>query len=314
MQHGKYTCIKPSDSMTQLFKYKAVLSCICGAPLNAVHGSISKQVNFGAVTFLCCQTCGSYIQSPQITVDSLANWYDSDDYQGGAFQTGSAYHNYEAEEGARRLEALKRYKRDIQPLLRPDSRVLEVGCASGTLLSILREAGHEVSGVDLSSRFADMAKKVYGLEVRVGDFTGMDWPENHFEAVVLFGTISNLQNLSSALDCIHAMLTPNGILIFNFPNSDSLVAKLYRDRFWMFAPSVSNFMTVAGCCQVLTKHGFHIDRIRNDVQRPSLGKLLCHAKLNAVVKTLPPKWVNSPLPLTIPIPGVKFVLARKNNR
>lgn len=297
--------------MIRIFEYEPVLSCICGAPLDTVHERISKQASFGAVTFICCKACGSYIQSPQITVESLATWYDSDDYQGGA-TLGSAYINYEADEGARQVEARMRYQGDIQPFLQPGSRVLEVGCASGTLLSILREAGHEVYGVDLSSRFADMAKKLYGLEVAVGDFTGMAWPACHIDAVILLGTISNLKNLSFALDCINAMLKPNGILIFNFPNSGSLVARLYGDKFWMFAPSVSSFMSVAGCRDVLSKHGFHVKRIRHDVQRPSIGKLLRHAKLDAILHVLSQKWLKTPLPFVIPVPGVKFVYAQKS--
>lgn len=303
-----------SDVMIQIFEYEPVLSCICGAQLDTVHERVSKQTRFGAVTFLCCKACGSYIQSPQITVESLATWYDSDVYQGGVEQRGSAYINYEADEGARQAEARMRYEGDIKPFLQPGSRVLEVGCASGTLLSILREAGHDVYGVDLSPRFADMAKRLYGLEVAVGDFTGMAWPACRFDAVILLGTISNLQNLPFALDCINNMLKPNGIFIFNFPDSSSLVARLYGDRFWMFAPSVSSFMSVTGCCDLLAKHGFHVGRIRHDVQLPSIGKLLCHAKLNAVLSVLPQKWIKAPLPIAIPVPGVKFVYALKGVR
>lgn len=298
--------------MRQMFEYEPVLSCICGAPLDTGHERVSNQTSFGAVTFLCCMACGSYIQSPQITVESLTTWYDSDNYQGGARQPGLAYVNYEADEGARRLEARMRYQRDIETFLQSGSRVLEVGCASGTLLAILREAGHEVYGVDLSSRFADMAKRLYGLEVAVGDFTGMAWPACHIDAVILLGTISNLQNLPLALDCINAILKPHGILIFNFPDSGSLIARLYGDRFWMFAPSVSSFMTIAGCCNVLTKHGFHVGQIRHDVQWPSIGKLLRHAKLNAVLSIFPQKWLRTPLPFAIPVPGVKFVQAQKS--
>jgi SAM-dependent methyltransferase len=204
-----------------------------------------------------------------------------------------------------------RYQRDIKPFLKSRSRVLEVGCASGTLLSVLREAGHEVFGVDLSSRFAYMAKRLYGIDVVVGDFASMTWPTSQIDAVLLLGTISNLQNLPFALDCIRAMLKPNGILIFNYPDASSFVAKLYGDQFWMFAPSVMSFMTVAGCCDVLSKHGFHVGRARYDVQRPSLGKLMRHAKLNYVLSIFPQKWLSSPLPLAIPVPGVRLVLAQK---
>lgn len=259
-----------------------------------------------------CTLCGSYSQSPQITTESLSKWYDSDEYQGGGGHAGSAYVNYEQDEQARVHEARGRFRKYIAPFLPPSANVLEIGCATGSLLSVVREHGHKTVGIDLSRRFAEAARRIHDLKVIAGDFMTLELEPESFDAIILLGTASNMQDLQSALSRIGSLLKQNGFVLFNFPHADSLIARAYGLRYWMYAPSVSNFMTVSGCLKMLEQANFTTASISTDTQQPSLGKLLHHSKLDRFIPRRLENWANAPIPFAVPIPAVTLIRAIKS--
>lgn len=299
------------ESLSSTFEYVERSSCVCDAKLSTARRTLERSSPWGAVHFRQCESCGSWCQSPEISSRSLAAWYDSDEYQGSAERRGTIYANYRADEPERLAEARSRYRRDLQPRLAASgARVLEIGCATGSLLAAVREAGHEVTGVDLSQRFADAARELHGLDVHVGDIVDLVLPPASFDMVVMLGTISNLANLGAALGRIRALLAPRGSLAFNFPAADSLVARLYGGRYWMFAPSVSTFLTECGCRQALAAAGLSWEQCRTDRQMPSVRKLLLHAGLGGLLRASARLGLDRAAPLApLPIPGVRLVWA-----
>jgi len=295
------------------FEYENRATCICGRPLKDAVAEISKASAWGTVRFVRCTSCQSWYQSPQISQAALAAWYDSDDYQGSAQVRGSVYANYLEDEGHRIAEARRRYRRDLAVCLPPTGgRVLEVGCATGSLLSVIRDAGHEVVGIDLSRRFADAARQLHGLEVQVADILSAKISDGSFDMVLLFGTLSNFSDIPRSLQRIYGLLKPSGFLVANYPSADSIVAKLYGERFWMFAPSVSTFMTSMGCGLALKQAGFSSVESGLDRQMPSFRKLFTHAKCHAVLPVLDALGLgNKSLPFCLPVPGVRIVRASR---
>ena len=288
--------------------------CICGERLGPSASLVTRRWPRGGVSFVRCDACGSWCQSPQLRPESLATWYDSDEYQGSARRGGSVYVNYAADEAVRLAEAQVRYRRDLNPCLPVPGRVLEVGCASGSLLAVLRQHGWNVTGVELSPAFAALARDLNGLDVIVGNLAEVAVPAAPFDAVVMLGTISAMADLDRQLRRIHALLKPGGMLLFNFPDAASpLVRYLYRSRSWMFAPSVSCFMTAEGCRRALTRAGFEVEKLARDWQQPSIAKLLLHAGLPRAARAAGRYVRGLAVPAPVPIPGVRFVRARRSS-
>lgn len=297
-----------------VFDYSIRKECACGTTLSDSSPKVCKNTTWGEVTFSQCLACGSWCQSPLITTKSIADWYDSDEYRGGSNVSGSAYVDYLKDEEYRKREGHKRYKRELVNYLpKTNVKVLEIGCATGSLLAAIREYGHEVTGIDISSRFIKEAKELYELDVRVGDIATVDFPKQYFDMVIMLGTVSNLQDIPKTLFRIRDMLKKDGILIFNFPSANSLVARLYGDRYWMFAPSVGSFITTDCCNKILSSAGFDEITIKTDYQMPSFSKVLNHSKLSQLIpmSKIFLKWFNS-FPFPLPIPGVKLARARRN--
>jgi SAM-dependent methyltransferase len=244
----------------------------------------------------------------------LAEWYDSDDYQGSAERRGSAYVNYLEDEPHRVREARARYRRDLFFHLPPgNGRVLEIGCATGSLLSVIRDAGHEVWGLDISHRFVEAARQLHDLDVQMADVLSAKIQENYFDMILLLGTLSCLSDITRSLRRIHRLLKSGGTLVLNYPAADSVIARVYGSRFWMFAPTVSTFMTGKGCGIVLEAAGFTTVKSRIDWQAPSLRKLVNHAKAGVLLPVLDALGIGqAPLPVPLPIPGVRIIWAKNS--
>ncbi len=288
-------------------------ACVCGESLSESAAQIRKRAAWGEIRFLQCTRCGSWCQNPQVAPASLARWYDSDDYQGSASQRGATYAHYLDDEAERLVEAGSRYRRDLaRYLANGPGHILEIGCATGSMLSVLSQAGHQVTGVDISQRFANDARRLNGLDIQVGDFADVDLPEAAFDLVLLLGTASNLWDLSGSLTRIRRLLKERGVLILNVPTADSMVARIYGGRSWMFAPSASVFMSQAGCRAALERAGFVIAEERTDWQQPSIRKVMKHAGAGWLIPPLERLGAGKmALPVAVPIPGVRLVCASR---
>lgn len=295
------------------FAYRPRTHCVCGDALAVTAATRTREYAWGPVTFRHCATCHSWCQSPEIEPASLAAWYDSDAYQGSAAHAGEFYANYLADEPARLREARTRARHDFAPLLPPrGGEVLEIGCATGSQLVALREAGHRVRGLDLSARFVAVARDQHGLDVAQRALEDTEFPAASFDLVLLLGTISNLSPLPQLLARIAAALKPGGHLVANFPAADSLTARLYGARYWMFAPTARTFLTTRGGTLALEQAGFSVRELRHDRQTPSWQKLVTHSRLPGAHG-----WISrvaaraSWQPFSFPVPGIRLIVAQK---
>lgn len=106
------------------------------------------------------------------------------------------------------------------------ARILDVGCANGSLLRALRERGYSnVQGIDPSPRSATIARDVHGLEVIVGTLAEMP-SVPRADAVVLTGVLEHLWDVDQAVRVARRLLRPGGIVYVEVPD-----ASRYLDPF-----------------------------------------------------------------------------------
>lgn len=293
------------------FEFEPRESCVCGAAIAVDAHTVAKRYAPGVVRFRRCGGCGSFVQSPRLTTVALARWYDSPAYRGGKGAAGAGYLDYMRGEAQRGVEARRRVRRDLAPHLPPGARVLEVGAATGSLLEALRRVGHVPVGCDLSSEFVAAARRLHGLDVALADWLDLPVADASLDAIVLLGTFPNLADPGRCLAAARRQLRPDGFLFFNFPAADSLPARLYGERMWMFTPSVMQFPTSRGVALALERAGFRVEAMDTDRQSPSLAKIAGHARLGFLHPVLSRLGLaEAALPLALPLPGIVAVRAR----
>ncbi|EKD90476.1 MAG: methyltransferase type 11 [uncultured bacterium] len=150
-------------------------------------------------------------------------------------QTGD-YHRdeeYFLEEDLFRNIFLKRV-RIISKFVKPPAKILEVGCSNGLMLSLFKEKGYEVVGIEISTKASELAEKK-GIKVIRQPFEKIIF-EERFDVIIFNHTLEHLSNPLEVLRKAKKVLKPKGILYIDLPNFDSLSAKTLKGRWPLLLP------------------------------------------------------------------------------
>ena len=102
--------------------------------------------------------------------------------------------------------------------LSKDSKILEIGCSGGPLISILRDEGYiNVFGIDLSENAIEVCKE-RGIEnTFVMDAVQMGFLDNEFDLIIASDILEHIEDDSKALKEWNRVLKTNGRLIVFVP-------------------------------------------------------------------------------------------------
>jgi len=131
------------------------------------------------------------------------------------------------------------YFKFIQKNLPRSGRILDIGCADGYLLLLLRKLGYEPVGMDVARSFVERAKELTGCPVFQGKIEDMHmFNAEEFDCVVSTEVIEHVESPYNALKEIYRVLKSGGITIISTPNSHHITRILYPDLF--VGPDIKN--------------------------------------------------------------------------
>jgi len=174
-------------------------------------------------------------------------------------------------------ESIKDFQIEIELLLRllelePGLKVLEIGCGSGLLLSILENKGCIPYGIDISEDALEIARKrVKSGEVYAAGATNTPFEDSSFDRLVANHLIEHLPDLDHALPEWKRVLKPGGILAFCTPN------KLYPDKLIFDDPGHLRYYDTRELGAILEAAGFAV--VENFTVFPHLGLRALSVKL-----------------------------------
>jgi len=185
-------------------------------------------------------------------------------------------------------------------------RILEIGAYTGVFLSLARDQGWEVEGLEPSRWAVEQAATTYGLRVRQGMLSADAFPASCFDAVVMWDVIEHLTDPMIAARAAFHFLKPGGLFALSTMDIASAAARISGDK-WPWLMSMHRvYFSRATMRRMLEEAGFvdirfvtHVRRIglsylaeRMATRLPTIG-----SALGAVARTL--SWGDVVVPFTI---------------
>ena len=134
-------------------------------------------------------------------------------------------------------------------------RILDIGCSTGTLLSLFKKDGWEVWGIE-PSQSATIAEK-RGIIVKKTTFEKVDLPQNYFDVVILNHTLEHLANPLEVVKKVKAVLKNGGLILIDVPNFGGFSARILRSRWPYLVPDEHTYQfTQDSLKKILKKAGF----------------------------------------------------------
>ena len=138
------------------------------------------------------------------------------------------------------------------------ARVLDIGCAEGSFLSILRRlrADLQLSGVEPSEGFVEYARSVaLGADIRCAVFRGSDYEEGTFDLVCASHVMEHTLDPRRFMSECSGIVKRGGGLFLEVPVGDRQRPGNY------FHIAHLNHFTLASLRQVVEQAGFHVTRM-----------------------------------------------------
>ena len=215
-------------------------------------GSSSFKASFSCegFSYVRCTACNLVQMNPQPLKTEIIRRYNGEEYL--AYQLAN-------EEAFLNLELLALADADFYG---PEKgRLLDIGCATGSLLDVLREGGWETTGVEINCCQAEYARQKRRLDVREAPLEENHFPGAHFTVVLASHLIEHLNDPASLLQEVHRILVPGGHFYITTPNIASFQAQFFKNRWRSAIFDHLYLFSVKTLSRLLREKSFIIEKI-----------------------------------------------------
>ena len=207
---GEWRCVEGGE-------LERVACPACGVP---EHHAVHRRID--GLNVVACEKCGLYYVNPQPTQAALSRFY-ADGYFDGShdFYSGRSY--FTARSSALRDEAITGWHFVRQHCDVRGKSVLDLGCASGELLTLARKHGATaVRGLELDREAAEYGRKAYGVDIIHGTIEDCLTDTAAFDIITAFDVLEHVKRTLLAFERIARALKPDGVLLCVTPNGQCI--------------------------------------------------------------------------------------------
>lgn len=172
-----------------------------------------------------CKKCGLQYLNPRLPQEIIL-----EGYSGGSDETFVSQISGRERTFARSLDL-------IEQIVPQKGKILDIGTAGGSFLGVAKHRGWDVIGCEPSKWLAEWGSKHYNITVHPCTVFDMKFDDNSFDVVTLWDVLEHTPDPKAVLRECNRILKPGGILVVNYPDIGSSVARL-MGRKWVFLLSV----------------------------------------------------------------------------
>ena len=180
-----------------------------------------------------CGRCGTLVSLAPVSADQFIVRDDDKDFYGkGYWLERQAKRGYPPIDVRARNDLTDRNLHWLELLLKyrlPPATVLDAGCAHGSFVALMRQAGYQASGIEMSPWVVNFGQTSFAAPIQVGTVETIDLPPSSLDVLVLMDVIEHLSDPATAISRCLELLKPDGFLLIQTPcfyesyNFDALV-------------------------------------------------------------------------------------------
>lgn len=129
-----------------------------------------------------------------------------------------------------RKHTLEQKAQLIRHYTKEKGRMLDVGAGIGAFLSVMKEKGWDVKGIEPDEGARQNAERLFGIKLEAPS-TLYDLPSNSYDAVTLWHVLEHVHDLHDYVEQLKNLLTENGKIFIAVPNYTSADAAVYS-KYW----------------------------------------------------------------------------------
>jgi len=182
-------------------------------------------------------------------------------------------------------------------------KMLDVGAAAGFFVKAAHDLGWDAMGVEPSRWLAEYGSSKLGVNIIPATLQAASFPDNSFDVVTMWDVLEHVPDPADDLRETLRILRPGGMLLVNFPDAGTWLARLAGKNWWFFLSVHLTYFTQSTLKKMLLKVGFVGFKSYPHYQVLNLGHLMKMGALYApglsnvfgkIVDGL--HWGNVPIP------------------
>jgi 2-polyprenyl-3-methyl-5-hydroxy-6-metoxy-1,4-benzoquinol methylase len=189
------------------------------APVRSCWCALSELQRFSEF-YLRCQKCGTLVYQGMAPEPRVID--DSNDFYGHQYWLEHQEEDLGLPNIVERAlldlpERCVYWTRHLLNYKLPPQRILEIGCAHGGGLALMRWAGFDAFGVELSPWVVNFAEKSFDVQVLQGPVEDLEPEANSVDAVCLFDVLEHLSDPFETLQRCREWMKPDAIWLVQTP-------------------------------------------------------------------------------------------------
>jgi SAM-dependent methyltransferase len=216
-----------------------------------------------------CGTCSTEYLEPQPSDQQLNEIYSDSYYEPWAYESPHI------------VQAMK--YATFRPILATANylggeRLLDLGCATGDLLTLAHTEGLETYGLDLNPSAIAMAQeRLPGSKFHVGTLADDPFPNQDFDVISMIDFLEHVRSPKTELTAAALRLRSGGRVVISTPRRDSLTRRL-SGRYWpQYRHEHLTYLSSSGIRQLAPACGLRVVTLKRTTKTVTPSYLLGQA-------------------------------------
>lgn len=227
-----------------------------------------KNFNDHGQELVKCHNCGLVVAKNIPTFEELRKLYQEE------YFFGMEYSDYKADRPALEKNFNARIKH-LKPYFKEDTKIIEVGCAYGYFLNIVKEKVSWHKGYDVSQEGIDYAVNELKVNASSGDYLeDKEVKPGTIDMVCMWDVIEHVGEPDRHIARSARLLKKGGVICLTTGDIGAYVPRKRGDKWRMIHPPTHiYYFDVPSITLLLEKHGFVIESVRHKPTHRNAGSV-----------------------------------------